>query len=363
MNDRTSEADRRDALVERLFEATLGTLELFSVHLGWRLGLYEALREADGLTVDELATRAGINERYAREWCEQQAVAGLLEVEDASASPESRRYSLPEGHAEVLTDPDNPAHVAPFAPMLVGIAGALPEVMEAYRTGAGVAYERYGRDFRDGQGRINRPAFLSEMASWLAASDAIHERLSSEPPARVADVGCGQGYSTVAIARAYPTAVVEGIDLDEPSIDDARAFAATTDLGGRVSFSTRDAGELAATGPYDVVCIFEALHDMSRPVDALVAARAALTPGGSLLVVDERVADEFSAPGDAVERVMYGWSVVHCLPVSLAEQPSAALGTVLRADTVRRLARQAGFDEVEVLAIENDFFRFYRLVR
>jgi SAM-dependent methyltransferase len=363
VNEAGTDGDRREALVERLFEATLGTLELFSVHLGWRLGLYDALGAAGALSPSELAKRTGIHERYAREWCEQQAVAGFLEVEDADESSEARRYRLPAEHADVLTDPDHPAHVAPFAPMLVGIAGALPDVTEAYRTGAGVPYERYGRDFRDGQGRINRPAFLHELAGWLAASDAIHDRLSSDPPARVADVGCGQGYSTVAIARAYPTTVVEGIDLDDASIDDARAYAATTELAGRVSFSTRDAAELADSGPYDLVCIFEALHDMSRPVEALAAAREALVPGGSLLVVDERVADGFSAPGDAVERIMYGWSVVHCLPVSLAEQPSAALGTVLRADTVRRLAGEAGFDEVEILAIENDFFRFYRLTR
>jgi SAM-dependent methyltransferase len=361
VTEAAQEGGRRDALVERLFEATIGTLELYSIHLGWRLGLYEVLREADALTPAELAERARIAERYAREWCEQQAVAGLLEVSD-TPNADGRRFSLPAEHAEVLTDPESTAHVAPFAPMLVGIACALPDVTEAYRTGDGVPYVRYGRDFRDGQGRINRPAFINEMADWLAASDEIHRRLSADPPARVADVGCGQGYSTVAIARAYPNAAVEGFDLDEASIDDARSYAASTEMGERVSFAVRDAGELAGGGSYDLVCIFEAVHDMSRPVDALSAAREALTPGGSLLVVDERVADSFTAPGDEVERIMYGWSVVHCLPVSLAEQPSAALGTVLRSHTVRELAREAGFGSVEILPIENDFFRFYRLV-
>ena len=199
------------------------------------------------------------------------------------------------------------------------------------------------------------------MAGWLAASPEIHARLSRDG-ARVADVGCGQGYSTVAIARAYPNATVDGIDLDEPSIADARAYAARTEVAGRVSFITLDGGALSGEERYDLVCIFEALHDMSRPVEALVAARESLAPGGSVLVVDERVAERFAAPGDQVERVMYGWSVVHCLPVALAEQPSAALGTVLREDTVRALAADAGFASVEVLPVENDFFRFYRLV-
>jgi 2-polyprenyl-3-methyl-5-hydroxy-6-metoxy-1,4-benzoquinol methylase len=357
-----TEPDRRDALVDRLFDATIGTLELFSIHLGWRLGLYETLRGAGPLTAGELAERASVHERYAREWCEQQAVAGFLDVDDAAEPAESRRFRLPAGHADVLTDAEHPSHVAPFAPMLVGIAGALPHVLQAYRSGAGVPYERYGTDFRDGQGLINRPAFSGEMAGWLASSEVIHGRLSSETPARVADVGCGQGYSTVAIARAYPNATVDGLDLDEASIADALAYAAGTEVADRVSFATRDAAELSQGGPYDLVCIFEALHDMSRPVDVLASARAALAPGGSLLVVDERVADTFVAPGDAVERIMYGWSVAHCLPVALAEQPSAALGTVLRADTMRELAREAGFAAIEVLPVENDFFRFYRVI-
>ena len=123
-------------------------------------------------------------------------------------------------------------------------------------------------------------------------------------------------------------------------------------------FETSDAVELQATGPYDLVCIPEALHDMAKPVEALAAARAALAPGGRVFVADERVADEFVAPGDEIERIMYGWSVSHCLPVSRAEYPSAALGTALRCGTVRALAAEAGFAGTEVLPIENDFFRF-----
>jgi 2-polyprenyl-3-methyl-5-hydroxy-6-metoxy-1,4-benzoquinol methylase len=357
----STEPDRRDALVERLFESTIGALELYSVHLGWRLGLYRALRDAESLTPTELAAAAGIDERYAREWLEQQAVAGFLEVEDAEAPADARRFRLPADHADVLTDPDSPVHVAPFAPLVVGVAGAMPRVLDAYRSGAGVAYEHYGADFRDGQGLINRPAFGADMAGWLASSPEIHERLSREG-ARVADVGCGQGYSTVAIARAYPGVAVDGIDLDEPSVADARAYAATTEVAGRLSFVTLDGGALSGETTYDLVCIFEALHDMSRPVEALAAARGSLGPGGSVLVADERVAEAFAAPGDQVERIMYGWSVVHCLPVSRAEQPSAALGTALRESTVRALAEEAGFASVEVLPVENDFFRFYRLV-
>lgn len=361
MPDPTITQERRDALVDRLFDATVGALELMSVHIGWRLGLYKTLADGGALTNAELAHRGGIAPRYAREWLEQQAVAGFIEVEDEHAPPEQRRFSLPPEHVEVFTVPDSSAHVAPFAPMVVGIAGTLPEVIDAYRTGAGVPYSRYGPDFRDGQGAINRPAFVNELGDWLASVPEIDRRLRSDPPARVADVGCGQGYSTAAIARAYPRALVTGIDSDEDSVADARDCTASAELDGRLGFTAGEAADLATSGPYDLVCVLEALHDMSDPVGALAAARAALAPGGSLFLMDERVADDFTAPGDPVERVMYGWSVLHCLPSSLAEQPSAALGTALRAGTVRELGRCAGFRAVEVLPIENDFFRFYQL--
>ena len=356
--DSSAATDAGEALVERLFEATIGTLELFSVHLGWRLGLYGALRQ-EACSPSELADRAGIDERYAREWLEQQAAAGFLLVEAGDGSADGRRYSLPAAHAEVLAEPESLAHVAPFAPMVIGIAGAVPQVVEAYRTGSGVPYAAYGVDFREGQGAINRPAYVHELAGWFASVPEIHDRLQAEPPARVADLGCGQGFSTIAIARAYPGAEVTGFDVDEPSVADAASAAGSAQVD--VRFEARDAAGLADVGPFDLVCIFEALHDMPDPEGVLGSIREALAPGGRVLIMDERVGDEFTAPADEVERMMYGWSVVHCLPASRAEQPSAALGTVLRAGTVLELGTSAGFNEVDVLPIENDFFRFYLL--
>lgn len=360
----TNGVARRDALAERLFEATIGALELFSVQLGSRLGLYRVLADDGPLRPAELAEAGGIDERYAREWLEQQAVAGFVDVDDPSVSAAERRYHLPAGHGEVLADPESLAHMAPFAGLVSGIGGALPDVVGAYRTGDGVPYSRYGADLRDGQGAANRPAFTQEMGGWLAAAPDLHDRLSTaDPPARVADLACGQGWSSLGIASAYPSATVVGIDLDEASIVDARRNARGHDAADRVDFDVADATTLVDSGPYDLVCIFEALHDMARPVEVLAAARTALAPTGSVLVMDERVADEFTAPGDPVERMMYGWSVTHCLPASRAEQPSAALGTVLRAGTVRKLANEAGFAEVDVLPVENEFFRFYLLRR
>ncbi len=351
--------DQTARLVERLFDATVGALELFNVHLGQRLGLYATLASLGPVTAPELAAKTGLDERYLREWLEQQAVAGLLDVDDVAAEPAERRFELPAAHVPVLADPADPSHVAPFAPLLVGIAGALPAVVEAFRTGAGVPYASYGPDMRDGQAAINRPGFTAEMAGWLAALPGV-PRLA-EPGARIADLGCGYGWSSLAIARACPGATVDGFDLDEASIEAAAPRATEPDVAGRLTFAVRDASELAAAGPYDLVTVFEALHDMARPVDVLAAARSALAPGGAMLVVDERVADTFTAPGDPVERMMYGWSVTHCLPASRAEFPSAALGTALRSGTVVALAAQAGYADTEILPIENDFFRFYLL--
>jgi SAM-dependent methyltransferase len=349
---------RRDALAERLFEATLGALELFSIHLGYRLGLYAELAAGGPASAGELAARAGIDRRYAREWLEQQAVAGFLEVAE-EGDAEERRFALPAAHVEVLADPDSPAFVAPFGPMLAGIGGVLGEVVEAYRSGAGVPYSHYGHDFRAGQGAINRPVFMHDLPGWIGELPGVGGRLSAGEPLRIADVGCGQGFSTVSIARAFPDADVEGFDLDAASVADARRGAA--DAGVAVRFTEVDAGGIAGRGPFDLICILEALHDMAHPAEALAAARAALAPGGGVLVVDERVAESFEAPGDPVERIMYGWSVTHCLPASREEEDSEALGTALRIDVVRDLARRAGFADAEVLPVENDFFRLYWL--
>jgi SAM-dependent methyltransferase len=348
--------ERRDALVERLFEAVLGFNDLHAVYLGDRLGLYRALADR-AATPAEVAKATGTDERYVREWLEHQAVTGILEVEDGG-------FRIPAGHDEVLLDRDSVNYMAAFARMMVGMVQPLPQVLEAFRTGAGVPYADFPPDFVEGQGDMNRTQFINLLASdWLPALPDVHERLQADPPARVADVACGTGWSTIAIARGYPKAHVEGFDLDPASIDLARAAAEREGLADRVDFQVRDAADPQLADQYDLVTVFEAIHDMAKPVEALRAIRGLLVPGGVALIADERVADEFTAPGDEVERVMYGWSVLHCLPVGREEQPSAETGTVMRVSTFTRYAEEAGFEQVEVVPIEHDFWRFYRLGR
>ena len=172
-------------------------------------------------------------------------------------------------------------------------------------------------------------------------------------------MGCGEGWSTLALARAYPKAKVIGVDLDGPSIDAAQIHAADAGMSDAVEFRHADAADL--DGQFDLALIIESVHDMSNPVPVLRAVREGLARDGSLVVVDERVAEEFGAPGDELERFMYGWSITTCLPDGRSRSPSVATGTVMRPDTLRGYATEAGFGSVEILPIENDFFRFYRL--
>jgi SAM-dependent methyltransferase len=350
-----------DALVERLFAGTIGALELASIHIGDRLGFYRSLDEEGPATSAELAAATATAERYVREWLEQQAVAGILSVADPDAAPGARRYGLPAGHRAVLVEPENLNFLAPLARLAIGVIVPVDAVLEAYRSGGAVPYEAYGADVREGIAALNRPQFDNLTADWLGSIPEVDARLRAWPPARVADVACGSGWSSIAIARAYPEAIVDALDIDRKSIEHARANVAGAGLADRVRPAVHDASGSPSGARYDLVTIFEALHDMNHPVEALRAARESLAPGGSVVIADERVADRFTAPGDELERVNYGWSVLHCLPVAMLDPDSAGTGTVIRADTVRAYAADAGFGAVDELPIENEFWRLYHL--
>ncbi len=364
LEERTADAvSSRDALAERLFQATLGTWDIATVHLGHRLGIYRALAEVEPATSSELAAAAGLNERYVREWLEQQAVAGILACGNPNAAAGERRFALPDGHAAVLVDIDDPAFLAPLAQITIGSLHPLEQLLRAFRTGEGVPYADFGTDLRAGQAAVNRNLFLQELGSaYLPAIPDLHARLLAAPPARVADIGCGVGWSCVGMARAYPNVLVDGFDLDEASVAEAQEILRDAGVADRVDVQLRDAADPALAGRYDLVTAFECIHDMSDPVGALRTMRRLAGEGGTVLVMDERVADAFDPGAGDVERYMYGFSVLHCLPVGLEEQPSAATGTVMRAGTMRGYALRAGFQDVEVLPFEHPFFTFYRLI-
>ena len=351
--------EQAGALVERLFGDLLGAITTYGVYLGDRLGLYRALADGGPSTPPELAARAGINERYAREWLESQAADGILELAAPSDDPARRRFSVPTGHAEVLTDVDSLNYFAPFMSLLVTGGIQLPALLDAYRSGGGVGWDVYGEAMRQAQGDANRPMFLKQLArEYLPQLPELHARLQ-QPGARVADVGTGMGWSAIAVAEAYPNVVVDGFDLDAPAIEQARRNAKARGVADRVTFHVLDAAE--ADGTYDLVWAFECIHDMPRPASVLAAMKQIAGSDGTVIVMDEAVAEEFEAPANEVDRLFYGYSLLVCLPDGLSHPDSAATGTVMRPGTLRRYAREAGFADIEVLPLENDFFRFYRL--
>lgn len=351
-----------EEFAERMLGSVLGCLDVMSAYLGDRLGWYRSLIDHGPSTADELARRTGTQERYAREWLEQQAVSDVLVLHDEEPGvPASRRYSLPPGAAEVLGDPGSLNYLGPLSRLFAAVGGALPELLEAYRHGGGVSWERLGADAREAQADLNRPWF-AELPAAFAGVDGLTSVLA-RPGARIADVGMGAGWSSIALAQAFPELQVDGFDIDEPSIEMARANAREAGVADRVRFHNADGDGLDAHGPFDAAFAFECIHDMPRPMDVLAAMRRAVSGGGPVIVMDEAVGERLVAPGDDLERLMYGFSLFCCLPDGLSHQPSVGTGTVMRPDTLRDYARAAGFADIEILPIEDfGFFRFYSLI-
>lgn len=266
-----------DQFAERLFGATLGLIDVLAVYLGDRLGWYRALANSPA-TPAELVARAGGSERYAREWLEQQAGTGMLTI-----GPDGR-FALADGAAEVLTDTDSLSYLAPLARMFGAAAAQLPALVQAYRTGGGVSWAQFGTDMRESQADMNRPWFLQQLPETFAKLPDI-DAVLRRPGARICDVGCGGGWSSIALARAYPESSVEGWDVDAPSVDMARSNAEQAGLADRVTFSCADGAGLPESA-YDAVFAFECVHDMSRPVEVLSAMRRAVCPGGVVVLMD-----------------------------------------------------------------------------
>ncbi|MGH9628461.1 MAG: SAM-dependent methyltransferase [Bryobacteraceae bacterium] len=359
MTTQTIETQTPEQFAEQLLHSASAMLDVVCIYLGDQLGYYEVLAQDGPLTSTQLAARTGTQERYVREWMEHQAVAGILDVEEGGAR---RRFTLPPYRAEVLANRDSLNYMAPIAQIALGVVLPVDKVLQAFRNGGGVCYHEYGATGREGQGRMNRAAFLQLLGPvWIPAMADVHERLATAREARVADFGCGVGWSSIGVALSYPSVAVDGFDSDQPSIERAKENAAEYGVSDRVRFHTRDAGDAVLHGSYDLVLALECVHDMSDPVAALRTMRRLMRDGGAVLVVDERVGDQFDPNAGVTEKLMYGFSILHCLPAGMAEQPSAGTGTVMRTSTFQKYAEEAGFRDVEVLPIDNPLFRFYRL--
>jgi 2-polyprenyl-3-methyl-5-hydroxy-6-metoxy-1,4-benzoquinol methylase len=357
----TTSAPPLPALADRLLSAVTGSYEVAAVSLGHRLGWYRSLADQGPATAGELAERTGTDARYAREWLEQQAVAGYLTVDDPQAAEDERRFELPDEHRAVLVDELHPDHLTPLADITVAFLRWVPRLVQVYRGSRTLSWADLGDDARDAQAAANRPFFLGPyVEDVLPAVPGVDDVLRAG--GRVADVGCGYGWSAVAVARRWPECRVDGFDVDLPSVERARRNAVEAGVAERVTVSTDDVRELESEHGYDLVTAVECVHDMADPVSVLAAMRRMVRPGGTVLVLDEAVAEEFTAPGDEIERLMYGYSLLCCLPDGRSQEPSAATGTVMRPATLRRYAQDAGFADAEVLPVDAGFFRVYRLV-
>ncbi|MCW2543724.1 MAG: methyltransferase protein [Frankiales bacterium] len=354
-----ADAPAVEALAERLFMASLATMELANVELGLRLGLYESLAQAGPLSAAELARAAGIVERYAQEWLEQQAVAGVVEVDDAGLPAADRRFSLPNGHAHVLLDDDSEASMKACVGVVPWLGKALDVMTEEFRAGKGVAFGDF--DLHGIQEAFTRPVFVNHLTqSWLPALPEVQNKLSAGEGVRIAEIGCGTGVAALIIARAYANAQVDGYDLDPASVAAANEAAASQGLADRARFHLRDAADPAIAGDYDLVMAVEMLHDVPDPVGVLRTMRRLAGETGAVLVADERTEEDFTVPAGEMERFFYAFSTLHCLAVSM-QSAGVGTGTVMRPATLRRCAEEAGFSTVAVLPVEHPQFVLYQL--
>jgi len=330
------DGDRLMAFVMRTVDEIGATLGTALTVMGDKLGLYRAMAGAGPLTSDDLARRAGIGERYAREWLNAQAAGGVVEYDSATA-----RYVLPPEQAAALTDPESPAYLPGFFQIALGAVLDSPHVTEAVRAGEGVGWGEHTHDVLEGCERFFRPGYNANLVtSWLPALDGVTDTL--EAGARVADVGCGHGASTILMAEAFPRSTFVGSDIDAGSIETARARAAEAGVGDRVRFEVAAAQEIGGGG-FDLVTTFDCLHDMGDPVGAAARVRRALAPGGTWMIVEPFAGDRVEENLTPVGRAYYSFSTLLCTPSALSQGDGMALGAQAGEARIRDVVTTGGF--------------------
>ena len=340
---------------ERLFTELNGAMSCLNIYIGHELGLFDVLSKSGPTTSQDFASGAQINERYAREWLSCLAAGEYLDYEPATGM-----FSLPEEHAEVLTRPDSPASAIGILGWIPSFSAVLPRLMDAFRNGGGVPYGDYGIDMVLAQGLSTRPMFVNDYVStWIAAMPDIESRLKSG--GRAVEVGCGVGWSAIALAKGFEGVRIDAVDPDGLSMVEARKNVVEAGVEDSITFHETIIEDAPISGPYDLVTAFECLHDLPYPVQALSRMRELAAPDGAVLIADEAVEDALEDNTNFMGHLFYNFSVLHCLPQAMVFKDSAATGTVITPSTVKRYAEEAGFSSVEQLPIENPQFKFYRL--
>lgn len=305
------------------------------VVIGENLGLYKAM--ADGpVTPAELATKTKTNERYVREWLNSQAAGGYVEYD-----ADTGRYFLTAEQSFTLADETSPAYL-PGA-FILGVAAlrAVPEITERFRTGEGFGWHEHDHGLFKGTELFFRPGYAANLISnWIPALDGVEEKL--QRGARVADVGCGLGASTILMAQAYPSSTFGGFDYHEGSITMARERAAEAGMSSRVAFEVAAAKGYPGSG-YDFVTFFDCLHDMGDPVGAAEHVRESLAPDGSWMIVEPFAGDRVEDNLNPVGRVYYSASTLLCTPASLSQEVGMALGAQAGEARMREVVTRGGF--------------------
>ncbi len=321
--------------VFRAVDEVGATLNTALVVMGDRLGLYRAMAGAGPLTPAELASRTGTAERYVREWLNAQAAGAYLDYD-----PDSGRYTLPAERAIALTDESSPAYLPGFFQIALGSVTDSPRITEAAKTGAGIGWHDHVPDVFEGCERFFRPSYNASLVSaWLPALDGVVAKL--ERGASVADVGCGHGASTILMAQAFPSSTFVGSDYHEGSIATARKRAAHAGVGDRVRFETAPASSYSGSG-YDLVTMFDCLHDMGDPIGAARHVGSSLAPDGTWLIVEPAAGDRVEDNLNPVGRAYYGFSTLLCTPASLSQEVGLALGAQAGEARIRDVVSTAG---------------------
>jgi SAM-dependent methyltransferase len=307
--------------------------------IGEKLGLYKAMAGAGPLTSQEVAHRAGAAERYVREWLRNQAAGGYVEYD-----AESDRYTLPDEHALALADESSPLYVLGVYDMVASLYADEERLREAFRTGDGLGWHEHDHRLFRGTERFFRPGYRGHLVSeWIPALEGVEAKL--ERGARVADVGCGHGASTIILAEAYPNSEFFGFDYHQESIGRAREAAEEAGVGDRITFEVAAAKDYPG-GDYDLVCVFDCLHDMGDPAGASAHVLETLAPDATWLIVEPFANDRVEDNLNPVGRVFYGASTVICTPASLSQEVGLALGAQAGEERLAEVIRSGGFTTV-----------------
>src|SRR6185312_631824 len=309
------------------------------LHIGDRLGLYKAMAGAGPITSVDLAQRTGTTERYVREWLGNQAAGGYVVYR-----PAERTYELPAEQAMVLADEDSPVFLGGAFETIASCYADHDKFVDAFRTGSGVGWAEHDHRLFTGVLRLFRPGYAAHLVDeWLPALDGVVEKLRAG--AKVADVGCGRGASTIIMAQAFDRSTFTGFDIHQPSILAARTAATGAGVTNRATFEVAAAKDIPGEG-YDLICLFDALHDMGDPLGAARHIRQALAPNGTLLLVEPNAGDALEENLNPVGRTYYGLSTVVCTPGSLAQEVGLGLGAQAGEAQLAALLREAGFSRV-----------------